>query len=353
MTRKIIHIDCDCFYAAVEMRDDPSLRHRPVAVGGDPGKRGVISTCNYEARRYGVRSAMASAYARRLCPELIILPHRIRYYSEVSQQVMRILHQYSDKIEPLSLDEAFLDVTDQPHFQGSATRMAEQIRKQVRAQVGITVSAGVAPNKFLAKIASEWKKPDGLFVIRPQDVDPFVRDLPVEKLHGVGKVTAERLHRLGFRTCADIRACNHFEFIEKAGSFGEYLYQLAHGRDERPVQQRDERKSLSVEHTYEQDLPDLGSCIRQLPALKERLESRLNRSRQKDAIKKAFVKIKFADFTSTTMECCVQEPTLPIYESLCDEAFQRKGMSVRLLGVGVRFNERAQAQSTQFAFNFG
>ncbi|MFZ5605179.1 MAG: DNA polymerase IV, partial [Pseudomonadota bacterium] len=316
MTRKIIHIDCDCFYAAVEMRDDPSLRSRPVAVGGDPGRRGVISTCNYEARRYGVRSAMASAYAMRLCPELIILPHRIRYYSEVSQQVMRVLRQYTDRIEPLSLDEAFLDVTDQSHFQGSATRMADAIRKQVRAQVGITVSAGVAPNKFLAKIASEWKKPDGLFVIPPQDVDAFVQNLPVEKLHGVGKVTAERLHRLGFRTCADIRACNHFQFIEKVGSFGEYLYQLAHGRDERPVQERDERKSLSVEHTYAQDLPDLGSCIRQLPALKERLESRLSRSRQKDEVKKAFVKIKFADFTSTTMECCVQEPTLPVYESL-------------------------------------
>lgn len=353
MTRKIIHIDCDCFYAAVEMRDDPSLRNRPVAVGGDPGRRGVISTCNYEARRYGVRSAMASAYAMRLCPELIILPHRIRYYSEVSQQVMRVLRQYTDRIEPLSLDEAFLDVTDQSHFQGSATRMAEAIRKQVRAQVGITVSAGVAPNKFLAKIASEWKKPDGLFVIPPQDVDGFVLNLPVEKLHGVGKVTAERLHRLGFRTCADIRACNHFQFIEKVGSFGEYLYQLAHGRDERPVQERDERKSLSVEHTYAQDLPDLGSCIRQLPALKERLENRLSRSRQKDEVKKAFVKIKFADFTSTTMECCVQEPTLPVYESLCDEAFQRKGISVRLLGVGVRFNERSHSPFTQFALNFG
>ena len=151
MNRKIIHIDCDCFYAAVEMRDDPSLRHRPIAVGGDPGRRGVISTCNYEAREYGVRSAMASAHARRLCPELIILPPRIGYYKEVSQQIHRIFRMFTDTIEPLSLDEAYLDVTEQPHYRGSATRMGEAIRKQVRSQVGITVSAGVAPNKFLAK----------------------------------------------------------------------------------------------------------------------------------------------------------------------------------------------------------
>lgn len=352
MQRKIIHIDCDCFYAAVEMRDDPSLRHRPIAVGGDPGKRGVISTCNYEARQYGVRSAMASAYAKRLCPQLIILPHRISHYSDVSKQIMRILQQYTERIEPLSLDEAFMDVTGQPHFQGSATRMAEAIRRQVRSQVGITVSAGVAPNKFLAKIASEWNKPDGLFVIRPEDVDRFVPSLPVEKLHGVGKVTAERLHRLGIRTCADIRAMDHFRFVEKVGSVGEYLYRLAQGVDERPVEARDERKSLSVEHTYERDLPDLDSCLRQIPALQDRLQQRLQRVQKNGVIKKAFVKIKFADFTSTTMECCVSEPSLPVYRSLCDEAFQRKGTSVRLLGVGVRFAERIHTPVTQYAFDF-
>lgn len=352
MQRKIIHIDCDCFYAAVEMRDDPTLRNRPIAVGGDPGKRGVISTCNYEARQYGVRSAMASAYAKRLCPQLIILPHRIGYYKEVSQQIMRILRQYTDRIEPLSLDEAFLDVTGQPHFQGSATLMAEAIRKQVRSQVGITVSAGVAPNKFLAKIASEWNKPDGLFVLRPEQVDDFVAQLPVEKLYGVGKVTAERLHRIGIHSCADIRAYDHFQFVEKAGSFGEYLYQLAHGRDDRPVKPRDDRKSLSVEHTYAQDLPDLDSCLRQIPDLQERLEQRLRRSQRDQVVKKAFVKIKFADFTSTTMECCARAPSLPIYQSLCDEAFQRKGISVRLLGVGVRFAERNHTDIRQYAFEF-
>lgn len=353
MLRKIIHIDCDCFYAAVEMRDDPSLRHRPVAVGGDPGKRGVISTCNYEARQYGVRSAMASAYARRLCPQLIILPHRIAYYREASRQIMGILQQYSDTIEPLSLDEAFLDVTVQPHYQGSATRMAEAIRKQVKSQVGITVSAGVAPNKFLAKIASDWNKPDGLFVIRPQDVSAFVPQLPVEKLHGVGKVTAERLHRLGIHTCADILAMDRFQFMEQTGGFGEHLYQLAQGQDDRPVQERSQRKSVSVEHTYDKDLPDLASCLRQLPALQERLQQRLQRTRQASLIKKVFVKIKFADFTSTTMECCIAQPSLPVYQTLCDEAFQRRRMAVRLLGVGVRFAEQMNIAAAQYAFDFG
>ncbi|RLU00277.1 DNA polymerase IV [Ketobacter sp.] len=352
MNRKIIHIDCDCFYAAVEMRDDPTLRHRPLAVGGDPGRRGVISTCNYEAREYGVHSAMASAHARRLCPELVILPPRISYYKEVSQQIHRIFRLFTETIEPLSLDEAYLDVTDQPHYQGSATRMAEAIRKQIRAQVGITVSAGVAPNKFLAKIASDWNKPDGLCVIPPHKTDDFIRQLPIEKLHGVGKVTAQKLHNLGIRTCADIRGYDRFGFIDKVGSFGEHLYRLAHGIDERPVQARSLRKSLSVEHTYPDDLPDLASCQEKLPGLKQQLEQRLERKPQRQAIKKAFVKLKFSDFTSTTMECCDDNPTLDTYRGLFDQAFKRKDLAVRLLGVGVRFQEQDTAPHNQIAFEF-
>ncbi|MCK5790142.1 MAG: DNA polymerase IV [Ketobacter sp.] len=352
MNRKIIHIDCDCFYAAVEMRDDPSLRHRPIAVGGDPGRRGVISTCNYEAREYGVRSAMASAHARRLCPELIILPPRIGYYKEVSQQIHRIFRMFTDTIEPLSLDEAYLDVTEQPHYRGSATRMGEAIRKQVRSQVGITVSAGVAPNKFLAKIASDWNKPDGLCVIPPHKTDTFIQQLPVEKLHGVGRVTAQKLHNLGIRTCADIRRYERFEFIDRVGGFGEHLYRLAHGIDERPVQPRSSRKSVSVEHTYPNDLPDIASCQEKLPELKQKLEARLQRSGGLHPIKKAFVKLKFSDFTSTTMECCEGNPSLDTYRSLFDQAFKRKAMAVRLLGVGVRFQEHEPAPHNQIAFEF-
>jgi len=352
MNRKIIHIDCDCFYAAVEMRDDPTLRQRPVAVGGDPGRRGVIATCNYEAREYGVHSAMPSSHARRLCPELIILPPRISYYREVSTQIHRIFRQYTDVIEPLSLDEAYLDVSNQPHLQGSATLMAEAIRKQIRSRVGITVSAGVAPNKFLAKIASDWNKPDGLCVIPPERIHDFIRQLPVERLHGVGKVTAQKLHRMGIHTCADIRAFDRFSFIDKVGSFGEHLYRLAHGIDERTVAPRSSRKSVSVEHTYPSDLPDIAACQARLPELKAQLEQRLQRASQSQAIKKAFVKLKFSDFTSTTMECCDQNPSLDTYRSLFDQAFRRSNQGVRLLGVGVRFQEQDGAPLRQIAFEF-
>jgi len=191
--RKIIHIDADCFFAAVEMRENPRLSRRPIAVGGAPDKRGVIATCNYPARAFGVRSAMASAYAKKLCPQLLIIRPRFELYREVSQQMRQIFRHYSEQIEPLSLDEAYLDVSDSAHFSGSATRIAVDIRRQIQSQLGLSVSAGVAPNKLLAKIASDWRKPDGLFVIRPEQVLDFVGPLAVSRLYGVGKVTAGRL----------------------------------------------------------------------------------------------------------------------------------------------------------------
>jgi len=247
--RKIIHIDCDCFYAAIEMRDDPSLRERPVAVGGSPERRGVVATCNYAARRFGVRSAMASSRAVKLCPELVLVPPRFEVYREASRQIARIYADYADTIEPLSLDEAFLDVTGSPHLEGSATRIALHIRGRIRREVGITASAGVAPNKFLAKIASDWNKPDGQLVVTPAEVNAFVRDLPVGKLFGVGKVTEEKLHQLGLFTCADIRARSPVELQRHVGSLGERLWRLAQGIDERPVEPFGRRKSLSVENT--------------------------------------------------------------------------------------------------------
>ena len=221
--RKIIHIDCDCFYAAIEMRDDPRLAGRAVAVGGAAERRGVIATCNYEARAFGVRSAMPTRNALRLCPDLLILKPRMDAYREASRQIHAILRDYSELIEPLSLDEAYLEVTDSLHFAGSATRIAEDIRRRVAADVGITVSAGVAPNKFLAKIASDWNKPDGLFVIRPEQVEGFVATLPVARLHGVGKVTAERLKRLGIEHCSQLREWDRLALVREFGSFGERL----------------------------------------------------------------------------------------------------------------------------------
>ena len=206
--RKIIHCDCDCFYASVEMRDDPSLRGRPLAVGGRADQRGVIATCNYEARRYGIHSAMATAQAVKLCPDLILIPPNMEKYRITSRQIMDIYRDYTDLVEPLSLDEAYLDVTNSPHCKGSATLIAQEIRRRIFETVGITASAGVAPNKFVAKIASDWNKPDGLFLVRPGEVDAFVAALPVKKLFGVGKVTAAKLHSLGAQTCGDLRDWN-------------------------------------------------------------------------------------------------------------------------------------------------
>ena len=274
--RKIIHIDADCFYAAVEVRDNPKLKGLPIAVGGSATRRGVIATASYEARKFGVRSAMASATALRLCPNLTLVPGRMSVYREASRQMRDIFADYTELIEPLSLDEAFLDVSDCPKCKGSATLIAQEIRQRIHETVGITVSAGIAPNKFIAKIASDWNKPNGQTVVAPNAVDAFMADLPVKHIWGVGKVTAARLEKRGIKTCADVRNYDLFEFVREFGQFGEHIHKLAHGTDHRPVVSEWRRKSVSVENTYEQDLPDLQSCIEQLPALLESLQTRID-----------------------------------------------------------------------------
>lgn len=336
--RKIIHVDCDCFYAAVEMRDDPSLREVPLAVGGEGG-RGVVTTCNYRARAFGVRSAMPGSEARRLCPGLVTVPPDMGRYRAVSQQVMAILREMTDLVEPLSLDEAFLDVTDVDAFKGSATLMARHLRERVSREVGITISAGVAPNKFLAKIASDWRKPDGLFVITPSEVADFVRELPVEKLFGVGQVTAARLHALGVKTCGDMQALGADVLIEKFGKQGYRLFEMAHGRDNRPVVVSRVAKSVSVERTFSQDLPDRSACDTVMPALVADLNLRLSRKGQHKPIHKLFVKIRYSDFSTHTLERVresVTEPALMDFQPLLEELMP-KDRPVRLLGVGVRF----------------
>ena len=258
--RKIIHVDCDCFYAAIEMRDDPRLADKPLAVGGSAERRGVIATCNYEARAYGVRSAMPSRQALQLCPDLLIVKPRMDAYKAVSQDIHGIFRDYTDLIEPLSLDEAYLDVSACSHFAGSATRIADAIRRRVARELRITVSAGVAPNKFLAKIASDWQKPNGLFVITPAQVDEFVLALPVAKLHGVGKVTADKLGRLGIRTCSDLREFNKLALVKEFGSFGERLWGLARGIDfvghlVKPWRRITRRKTVHTALSRLQDMP--------------------------------------------------------------------------------------------------
>jgi len=336
MNRKIIHCDADCFFAAIEMRDDPSLKGRPMAVGGHSDRRGVISTCNYEAREFGIHSAMASATAMRLCPDLIIVPGNMEAYREASQSMREIFFDYTDLVEPLSLDEAFLDVTESTRCRSSATLMAEEIRQRIFEAINITVSAGVAPNKFLAKVASDWNKPNGLCVVPPSEVESFVRPLPVKMIYGVGKVTAEKLKRMGVETCADLRRFDQYELNERFGSFGQRLHNLCRGIDERPVSPSRRRKSLSVEHTYNEDLQSVDLCLAKLPDLFVELKSRLQRLDDGYQITKAFVKVKFNDFTSTTLERAGTGARLSDYRALLADAAQRQSLPVRLLGIGVR-----------------
>ncbi|OWY40906.1 DNA polymerase IV [Xenophilus sp. AP218F] len=333
--RKIIHVDCDCFYAAIEMRDDPSLRAVPLAVGGRPETRGVVATCNYVARRFGVHSAMSSARALRLCPDLIIVPPDMARYRAASQQIMLIYQAFTPLIEPLSLDEAYLDVSGQPHEQGSATRMAEAIRRRIREEVGITASAGIAPNKFLAKVASDWNKPDGQFLIRPQDVAAFVKTLPVEKIFGVGKVTAGRLHQLGIQSCGDLQRWERADLLRHFGKMGERLYELSRGQDERQVETDRGRKSISVEETYAHDLPDLAACLAKLPELVDRLQARLARNGN-PAYRGLSVKLKFDDFSQTTVENSGSQLSNVRFGELLRAGHARGRRPVRLLGVGVK-----------------
>lgn len=337
--RKIIHVDCDCFYAAVEMRDDPALRSLPLAVGG-PGPRGVVSTCNYQARAFGVRSAMPVGEARRLCPELVVIPPDMAKYRAVSRQVMEILGQLTDLVEPLSLDEAYLDVTGVTAHQGSATLMARYLRERIRRDLGITVSAGVAPNKFLAKVASDWRKPDGLFVIAPGDVAEFVQQLPVNRLHGVGRVTAARLLELGVKTCGDLQALGPEVLIGHFGKQGYRLYEMAHGRDDRPVVVARPPKSVSVERTFSRDLPGRSACVSVLPSLVADLRVRLSRRGAGRVVRKLFIKVRYSDFSTHTLERVRELGTAPEPEDflpLLQELVTREDRPVRLLGVGVRF----------------
>ncbi len=335
-SRKIIHCDCDCFYASIEVRDNPHLLGKPIAVGGSPNHRGVVATCNYEAREFGIHSAMASATARKRCPDLIIIRPDMEKYREASAQIHEVFSRYTELIEPLSLDEAYLDVSDSKHFEGSATLIAEAIRAEVKENVNITISVGIAPNKFLAKIASDWNKPDGVFVVTPDQVDAFVTALPVKKLHGVGKVTASKMKRLGINTCSDLRKLDKTQLTNYFGSFGERLNNLSHGIDNRPVKTDRIRKSVSIENTYSSDLPNLERCLEELPYLEIQLAKRLKKLKGKYEIRKQFIKIKFHDFVQTTVEMVSNQTGTDNYSKLFCQGFSRGNKPVRLLGLGVR-----------------
>jgi len=340
----------DCFYAAIEMRDDPSLRGKPVAVGGGADQRGVLCTCNYEAREYGVRSAMATGYAQKQCPDLIIIPVNFPKYREASQQIRQIFLEYTELVEPLSLDEAYLDVTECNQHQGSATWMAQAIRKKIFQTTKLTASAGIAPNKFLAKVASDWKKPNGQFVITPEQIDDFVESLPVKKLWGVGPVTAKKLHQRGIQTCADVQQLSLKTLSDDFGKMGVSLFDLCRGIDHREVKPSRIRKSVSVEETFVHDKTSLQQCLDELPLLLKKLSGRIPPTLT-DKIAKLFIKIKFNDFSQTTVETTQQIIEQDCFKQLMQEGYERKNQPVRLLGVGVRLKEEVSNEWQQLEIN--
>jgi DNA polymerase IV len=335
--RKIVHVDMDAFYASVEQRDDPALRGKPVVVAWR-GLRSVVCAASYEARRFGVRSAMPALRAERLCPQAIFIPPDFVRYRAVSRQTREIFRRYTDLIEPLSLDEAYLDVTENKVGLATATRVAKAIRQAIRNELNLTASAGVAPNKFLAKIASDWKKPDGLFVIQPEDIDAFLPPLPVERLPGVGKVTAERLARLGLRTVGDLRSVEPRAIEENFGRHGARLRELALGIDNNPVEPNRPTQSISAEDTFERDLAldETEEIIRRLAAkvwAASRRETRLSRT--------VVLKLKTADFKILTRSLTQLKPPSSSEEltqialSLRDRVQLGRDQRYRLIGVGL------------------
>jgi DNA polymerase IV len=331
--RKIIHIDMDCFYAAIEIRERPELQGKPVAVGGR--QRGVLTTCSYEARKFGCRSAMPTFQAMRLCPDLIVLPVRFDLYRAESEKIRTLFAEFSDLVEPLSLDEAYLDVS---HLESEGASIALEIRARIRAVTGLTASAGVAPNKFLAKVASDWRKPDGQYEVTPEGVAEFVRQLPVEKIWGVGKRTAEKIHSLGARTCGDLQRLSLIELDRAFGRFGAELHDLCRGIDDRRVNPDRERKSVSNERTFFEDLTSPDAGMQKLPDLVAELHVDVAARHSDRIIREAVVKLKFSDFSTTTAQRATDHIDPAIFEELLREAWSRAGgRSVRLIGTGVRF----------------
>lgn len=342
--RAIIHLDMDCFYAAIEVRDRPSLKGKPVGVGGARERRGVLTTCNYEARKFGVRSAMPTFMALQRCPKLIMLPTRFDVYRHESAIIRGLLHRFTPLVEPLSLDEAYLDVSAHP---GAPGALAEVIRGLIFQKTKLTASAGIGPNKLIAKIASDMNKPNGQCEVAPEDVADFMADLPVRKLWGIGAVTEHKLEQLGITTCVEMQRFSRAELVAHFGKFGLELYDQCRGIDDRPVEPDRERKSLSNEETFSTNLETLEECEEKLPELFEELAAELAQKAGERVVTKIFVKLKFSDFTRTTVERAGLPVTLENFRTLLEEGFARTGKSVRLLGVGVRFATHADQDQTQ------
>lgn len=351
VVRKIIHIDMDAFYASVEQRDFIEYRGAPLVVGGRPDSRGVVATASYEARKYGIRSAMPCSQAYRLCPHAIFVPPRFEVYKRVSHQIRQIFSRYTDIIEPLSLDEAFLDVTNDKLDIGSAMEIAQQIKSAIRDELRLTASAGVSINKFVAKIASDMDKPDGLTFVGPSKIEAFMEKLPVEKFFGVGKVTASKMKQLQIYTGADLKRYAEADLVRLFGKSGRFFYRVVRGIDPRPVQPHREVKSLAVEDTFSTDLYAFDAMALELARIGEQLWGRMS---QRALLPKTLtVKVKYTDFSQKTRSVSRQEgyldreSILSAGEQLLQQAMQDDSRGVRLLGLSASNFKHPRLESRQ------
>jgi len=336
--RKIIHIDMDAFYASIEQRDNPNLKGKPVIVGGTPDKRGVVAACSYEARKFGIHSAMSSSRAYKLCPEAVFLGPRFDVYSQVSGQIRAIFHQYTDLVEPLSLDEAFLDVTMNKKEIGSATFIAREIKGKILKKTNLTSSAGVSFNKFLSKVASDMNKPDGLTVITPEKAEVFIDRLPIRKFFGIGKVTEKKMLEMNIKRGGDLKKIDRERLIKLFGKLGGHYYSIVHGDDTRPVNPNRDRKSLGKETTLNEDIDSREQMIAILDELALKVETLVEKNRL--CGKTVTLKVKYSDFQSITRSRTVETPILlrtdmmkHIKELLKRTDAGRK--KVRLLGITI------------------
>jgi DNA polymerase-4 len=337
MIRRILHVDMDAFYASVEQRDDPALRGKPLAVGGRPEGRGVVAAASYEARAFGVHSAMPMSRAVRLCPSLLIVRPDFARYKAASNAVFAIFREVTPLVEPLSLDEAYLDVTENAWGETFATAVARRLKERIRADTGLTASAGVAPNKFLAKIASGWKKPDGLTVISPERVEPFLQKLPVDALWGVGPVTAEKLRAKGIQRLVDVRTADVQLLRDTVGSLADWLRQLASGVDDRPVTPNREAKSSGSENTYPEDLTELATIRTEIAEMASHAIAWLQRRQM--LARTVTIKVRYDDFTTVTRSHSAlptrDEADLTARAVRLLEKTEAGARPVRLLGVSV------------------
>ena len=347
---KIIHVDMDCYYAAIEQRDNPELKGKPIAVGGSDKRRGVIATASYEARRYGIKSALATRVAKKKCPKLIIVPPRFKVYKEVSQTIREIFHRYTDLVEPLSLDEAYMDVTENKLDMSSAILIARRIKEDIFRETQLTASAGVSYNKFLAKVASDYNKPDGLTAILPEKAEAFMMDLPIENFFGIGQATAKKMHRLGIRKGADLRNFSKMDLGRHFGKNGAYYYDIVRGIDSRVVNPDRVRKSISEERTYAEDLDELTTIVENLEKMSLHVSTNMKKMNIKG--KTINLKVRFENFETITRsstigfytdeEDHIKKEALKLYHALENER------SVRLLGVGLS-NLDTELDSTQLS----